>query len=124
MGFDGIDFSASIYDLIELIAKFIILAWLLTGVNNKIKSLLPEKFNANWMWVISSFLWVTLLVWVTIIFPDMFPLSIGQACFFGVFVGLSASGLYDLGLGKNQEKKEAWDDIPKIHNDNSLPDIW
>lgn len=85
--------------IFQQVSTVITLSVILVGVNNKMKEVLPS-FLKVYMALFS----VALGVWLMFLLRTAFTIETTTALtiFYGIMIWLTASGLYDAGLGKSK----------------------
>lgn len=88
--------------VVQLIAALTALAWLsviLVEINNQIIDMVKTPWHL-FKRIIPILTSTTLLVVLSFLFPEAFPMTVAQAVFFGFVGGFVSKKLYDEGLFK------------------------
>lgn len=93
------DLELQVSEVIAIISQWSTLSLLIVWLVEEIKKLLPDNLK-KYMFLVAVFMWIVLVISLSMAFPDIINLTTLQSTIVWVFVWLFASGLYNWWLWK------------------------
>ena len=96
------DYQQAVEYLFTQTSQIVLLSAFTVGVINQIKSVVPEAIK-KFMWLVAIIIGIGFMALLSVALPEAFVSSVRQIVLFWFVIGLGASWLYELGLGKKKD---------------------